>query len=102
MSVKSKPSWNRVIDIRDAAKTADKMGLDGVVRSQESENELNTLVASVFITPAGESLMDYLKSITLNNVTGPGIDDMALRHLEGQRFLVGILARRMEKGKEQR
>lgn len=100
--MKKEHSWNRVVDIRQAGKTTDKMGLDGMIRSEQAEYELNALIASALNNPAGESMMDYLKSITLNNVTGPGIDDMALRHLEGQRFLVGILARRMEKGKEQR
>ena len=93
-------SWNRVIDIRDQPKSQHKPGLDGMMRSIASEKALNRLAADVFETPAGQEWMNYMRSITLNNVTGPGIDDCALRHLEGQRYQVGLTLQRIERGKQ--
>ena len=45
--------------------------------------------------------MDYLKSITVNSVAGPEQSDSHLRHLEGSRFLVGLISTRIELGVKQ-
>jgi len=45
--------------------------------------------------------MDYLKSITINAVAGPEQSDSALRHLEGSRFLVGLIDTRIKLGVKQ-
>ena len=42
--------------------------------------------------------MAYLKSITINRIGGPAMDDNALRHLEGQRYIVGLLEMRLQLG----
>lgn len=44
--------------------------------------------------------MAYLKSITVNMVAGPDSTDQQLRHLEGQRFLVGLMQQRIEHGRQ--
>ncbi len=50
-------------------------------------------------TDAGKRIMDYLRSITLNQVGGPEITNDKLRHLEGQRFLVGLIDARINAGR---
>jgi hypothetical protein len=47
------------------------------------------------------SVLQYLKAITIDSVAGPEISDHALRHLEGQRYIVGLIQRRVNKGKSQ-
>jgi len=44
-------------------------------------------------------MMQYLKSITTDAVSGPNISDAELRHLEGQRYLVALLVKRIQHSK---
>jgi len=46
--------------------------------------------------------MNYLKSITINAVSGGEISDAALRHLEGMRFLCGVISARIDAGNQQK
>jgi hypothetical protein len=41
-----------------------------------------------FATPDGEMVLDYLRAMTTRTAHGPDVSDSALRHFEGQRFLV--------------
>ena len=36
-----------------------------------------------------------MRSITIDAVSGPNISDIELRHLEGQRYLVALLVKRI-------
>ena len=40
------------------------------------------------------SVMQYLKSITVDAVAGPNISDAELRHLEGQRYIIALIVKR--------
>ena len=91
--------WDRVARLRQGCDA--RMGLDGLVRPESKEDELNRLCASVFSQENGEALLTYLRSITIERIGGPGIDDCALRHLEGQRYLVGILEQRIALGRKE-
>jgi hypothetical protein len=51
-------------------------------------------VAAMLATPTGQSVMQYLKSITTDIANGPNISNDELRHLEGQRFVIGLLSSR--------
>jgi len=73
-----------------------------VVRTAEQEKELNEDMAQVFRGAQGKAVLDYLKSLTLNNVAGPGIEPNSLMHLEGQRFLVAVIDRRIQAGTEKK
>jgi len=79
----------------------DEIGPDGVRRPAEMEAKLNSLFASVFSGPDGQAVIDHLRSITLNRLNGPEVSSDHLRHVEGQRFLVGVILQRIEKGKRQ-
>ena len=56
---------------------------------------LNDLLTTTFGTPHGIETLKYLKSITTERVAGPEIKADALFHLEGQRFLVGVIETRI-------
>ena len=60
-----------------------------------------TLFSNQFKTTEGKALLAYLRSITIESVAGSDITDHALRHLEGQRYIVGLIQRRVNKGLSQ-
>tara|TARA_R100000234_G_scaffold30852_1_gene18136 strand:- start:713 stop:994 length:282 start_codon:yes stop_codon:yes gene_type:complete len=72
--------------------------IDGYVRTPEEDKVLNKHFANVFKGEEGKKVLNYLKSITLEAVAGPNIDSNRLFHLEGMRFLVGIITTRINKG----
>ena len=74
------------------------VGIDGVQRSQKLDEQISLDVAALLATPSGQSVMQYLKSITTDIANGPNISNDELRHLEGQRFVVGLLSSRANHG----
>ena len=74
------------------------IGLDHIQRKPEDEENLNTLFYKLFTTTGGSEVLKYLKSLSIDAVAGPEISDQSLRHLEGQRYLVGLIQRRVNKG----
>ena len=74
--------------------------IDGYVRSEEEERNLNKSFAGLFKGDDGKLVLDYIKSITTEAVAGPNIDSNQLFHLEGMRFLVGIIQTRIKKGEQ--
>lgn len=73
-------------------------GVDGKVRSADVEKKLNLLAVSIFGSGPGAEFLDYLKSITTNVASGPEVNTNALIHLEGQRYLVGLITQRLQLG----
>ena len=71
-------------------------------RKPADEENLNTLFYKMFTTSGGSEILKYLKSLTLEAVAGPEISNEQLRHLEGQRYIVGLLQRRINKGTSQK
>jgi hypothetical protein len=69
--------------------------VDGGVYSPAVEDELNQLAAGTFSQPPGRRFLDYLESITLRRALLPDASDAELRHLEGARWLVGVIRTRM-------
>lgn len=74
------------------------IGLDGIARKKTEENKISLNIASVFSEPTGKEILKYLRSITIELVSGPNISTDELRHLEGQRYLVGLIERHMQRG----
>jgi|TARA_R110000824_G_C15229186_1_gene678306 hypothetical protein len=68
--------------------------VDSVVRTEDNEKQLNALVHSTFKTASGKKVLSYLKSITVNTAHGVGVDPTSLMHIEGQRWIVGLLEQR--------
>lgn len=71
------------------------IGLDGIPRSQAEDKQISMDIAEVLSTPVGKEVLRYLRSITIEMVSGPNISTEELRHIEGQRYLVGLLERRI-------
>ena len=67
------------------------LGLDGFPRPKEEDDRISKNINSLFRTPNGKAVMQYLRSITIESVSGANISDAELRHLEGQRYLVGLI-----------
>ena len=73
-----------------------RIGIDNFPRKISEDNEISLDVRSLFRSPSGEKVLKYLRSITIEAVTGPAASDAELRHLEGQRYIVGLIERRMK------
>lgn len=71
------------------------LGVDGYPRSKEKDEQISKVIESVFKTPNGKEMLQYVRSITIDAVSGPNISDIELRHLEGQRYLVALLVKRI-------
>lgn len=74
------------------------IGLDGIHRSKSEEDKISLNISSVFSEPSGKEILRYLRSITIEMVSGPNISTDELRHLEGQRYLVGLIERHVQRG----
>lgn len=75
---------------------------DGLERDQAADEAICDLVLAVFGHGAGPQVLDYLRSITAGRALGPGASDAELRHLEGQRALVGNITSRMAHARSKR
>jgi hypothetical protein len=76
------------------------LGLDGFPRPKAEDEQISQNIHALFRTPSGVQVLKYLRSITIEAVTGGGASDAELRHLEGQRFLVGLIERRVQHGEK--
>jgi len=72
------------------------LGVDGYPRTQEQDHKISLDLASTFNTPSGLATLQYLKSITIEAISGANITNEELRHLEGQRYLVALIAKRIQ------
>jgi hypothetical protein len=77
-----------------------KLRLDGFARGDEEDKRVSLDIAALFASPTGDSVLKYLRSITIEAVNGPNVTDAELRHMEGQRYLVGLLERRIKHGQK--
>lgn len=68
----------------------------------KAEQDLNVAFARTFSGPEGEAVLAWLRANTINAVCGPDVTDGQLRHIEGQRWIVGETIRRVELGKQRK
>lgn len=73
------------------ARQGSEKTVDGVPRDDDLEEKINAACRAALNTPAGNMLMDYLKSITTNAVLPASASDAELRMMEGMRRVVAIL-----------
>tara|TARA_R100000231_G_scaffold135502_1_gene110000 strand:- start:452 stop:733 length:282 start_codon:yes stop_codon:yes gene_type:complete len=76
------------------------LSLDGFTRTKADDLIISRNIESLFRSPTGEAVLQYLRSITIEAVSGPNISADELRHLEGQRYLVGLIERRMKQSEK--
>tara|TARA_E500000305_G_scaffold71530_1_gene57517 strand:+ start:168 stop:422 length:255 start_codon:yes stop_codon:yes gene_type:complete len=72
------------------------ISLDGFPRTKAVDNKISQNIQALFTDDLGKEVLSYLRSITIESVSGPNISDAELRHLEGQRYLVGLIERRIK------
>ena len=70
--------------------------LDGIMRPKQKDQQISQNIAQIFSSPTGKEVLRYLCSITIESVYGPNVTGDELRHMEGQRYLVGLIERRVE------
>tara|TARA_B100000035_G_C21023664_1_gene565152 strand:- start:1097 stop:1357 length:261 start_codon:yes stop_codon:yes gene_type:complete len=73
-----------------------RVGIDGVIRPKNDEVIISKNVASLFESETGQEVLKYLRSITIEYVNGPSVTTEELRHIEGQRYLVGVIEQRIK------
>lgn len=78
------------------------IGADGIRRPPKVERELNECFAIVFNSQAGKKALDYLRSITVNRVIGPGMPENTYSYQEGARWLMGVISTRIKDGEEKK
>jgi hypothetical protein len=74
--------------------------LDGFQWDAQTEARLNQLAHRIFTTGDGHEFLNYLANITLNRPFGPGVAPDTLMHLEGQRYIVGIVKARIQQAEK--
>lgn len=75
--------------------TKANIGIDGIQRNSEADVNISKNIAQIFSTPTGVEVLRYLRSITIEMVNGPNVSTEELRHIEGQRYIVGLLEQRI-------
>jgi len=75
--------------------TKANIGIDGIQRKSEVDVNISKNIAQIFSTPTGAEVLRYLRSITIEVVNGPNVSTEELRHIEGQRYIVGLLEQRI-------
>jgi hypothetical protein len=71
------------------------IGIDGYQRRADIDLQVSQNIAQLFSTPVGSEVLKYFRSITIEMVNGPNVSTEELRHLEGQRYLVGLIEQRI-------
>lgn len=71
------------------------MGIDGINRPQDKDREISQNIATLFGSATGQAVLRYLRSITIEMVHGPNVTTEELRHMEGQRYIVGLIENRI-------
>lgn len=71
------------------------IGVDGYQRGSETDSEISQNVAQIFNSPTGKEVLRYLRSVTIEMVNGPNVTTEELRHIEGQRYIVGLIEQRI-------
>ena len=74
------------------------IGIDGYQRKSEDDVVVSKNIAQIFESPTGKEVLRYLRSITIEMVNGPNVTTEELRHLEGQRYIVGLIEQRIAHG----
>ena len=75
----------------DEASLPSETGKDVLLETAEA-------FARTFRSPDGQTVFRHLTTLTLGRHLGPNASDATLRHLDGQRQLVGYLAAMIERG----
>ena len=76
------------------------LSLDGYQRNFEDDKKISLNIATLFKDELGKDVLRYLRSITIEAVNGAAVTDAELRHVEGQRYIVGLIGSRIRHGQK--
>ncbi len=100
-------SWRerKRIELRERLKLGEPTGtrvshLDGLPFTEDEEARINAVFHSLFKGRNGKLAMEYLARLTVEYIGGPGITPDALMHMEGGRYIYGIIQARTELGRK--
>ena len=68
------------------------IGVDGFHRKQSEDAKISLNIG----TDLGKDVLKYLRSVTIDLVNGPAVTDGELRHVEGQRYVIGLIETRIK------
>lgn len=71
------------------------IGVDGYKRTKETDEQISQNIAHIFSSDTGKEVLRYLRTITIEIVHGPNVSAEELRHIEGQRYIVGLIETRI-------
>lgn len=77
------------------------ISVDGRGYTRNVEADLNSKAYALFGSGIGRDFLQYLESITTQNIYPPGTNIETLAHAEGARWVVAIMKARCEKGRKQ-
>lgn len=77
------------------------VSFDGRGYSKEVDSDLNSKAYALFGSGVGKNFLQYLESITTNNIYPAGTGIETLAHAEGARWIVAVMKARCEKGRKQ-
>jgi len=77
------------------------ISVDGRGYTRNVEADLNSKAYALFGSGVGRDFLQYLESITTQNIYPPGTNIETLAHAEGARWVVAIMKARCEKGRKQ-
>ena len=87
---------------KTATKRNQYVSPDGMSRPPKTEHNLNECFAIIFRGAAGESVRNYLKSVTTGRVLPPGLPVESYPYQEGARWLMGVIDTRIKHGEEKK
>ncbi len=71
------------------------IGIDGIQRKSDLDKQISHNLSNIFGSPTGKEVLRYLRSVTIEMVNGPNVTTEELRHIEGQRYIVGLIEQRI-------
>ena len=77
------------------------VSIDGRGYRKEVDEDLNCTASGLFGSGIGKDFLQYLESITTNNIYPAGTGIETLAHAEGARWVVAVMKARCEKGRKQ-
>lgn len=75
---------------------------DGRPRDKKIEHQLNEAFSIAFRGAVGDTVKNYLRSISTNEVLPPGTDPNTIVYKEGARWLMGIIEMRIKYGEDKK
>ncbi len=71
------------------------VGIDGYQRPKDIDEQISQNMAHLFSSDSGKAVIKYLRTITIEIVHGANVSTEELRHIEGQRYVVGLIQTRI-------